>query len=73
MPRTSAPDRAWLSAEVSADLAERFKSRAAAADRTPTQHLRHLIREEVSSNGETPAAAPGLREDASGWARDERP
>jgi len=62
MPKLSAPDRAWLSAEVEADLAERFRACATAADRTPTQELRRLVREFVSSTSEAPAATPGLRE-----------
>jgi hypothetical protein len=72
MPKTSAPDRAWLSAEVPVDLAEQFRKRAADADRSATQHLRHLIRGEVSCSSEAPAATPGLREDASRRARGER-
>lgn len=69
MPRLSAPDRAWLQAEVPADLAEQFRERAAAADRSAAQHLRHLVREHVSSNSEAPAATPELREDATGRGR----
>ena len=57
MPRLSSPTKAWLSAEVPAELAEEFRSAAAQADRTPTQHLRHLVREHlVEVNKGTPAA-----------------
>ena len=68
MPRISSHHRAWLSAEVPLDLAEAFRARARAAERTPTAHLRYLIRSEVS---EAPAVTPRLRKDATGQGRHE--
>lgn len=61
MPTTAPPGRAWLQADVERDVAEGFKVAAANADRSATQHLRHLIRQEAR-NGEAPATTPGPRE-----------
>lgn len=47
MPRQT-PGRAWLSCDVDADLAERFRESAAAADRSTTAHLRHIIKAAAS-------------------------
>jgi len=68
MPRVK-PSSRWLSAEVPTELAEAFRARARALERSPTAHLRHLIRSEMS---EAPAATPRLRENATGQGRHER-
>ena len=69
MPRLK-PGHRWLSVEVPTELADAFRSRAHAAERTPTAHLRHLIRSEVS---EAPAVkTPRLRKNATGTGRHER-
>lgn len=44
MPRLTAPDSAWLSAQVPKETARRFREAAQAADRSAAQQLRHLIR-----------------------------
>lgn len=64
MPRLSAPDRSWLSAELPDDLAQQFRIRAQAAERSVSAHLRYLIREHLAATAEAPAATPGLRETA---------
>ena len=48
MPRLSSPDKAWLSAEVPRELADRFREAASAADRSAAQELRHLVRGRVA-------------------------
>lgn len=50
MPRLSSPDRAWLSAEVSKELADQFKAAAAAEDRTSAQALRYMVRRKVRAH-----------------------
>ena len=50
MPRLNSPDRAWLSAEVSKELAEQFKAAAAAEDRTSAQALRNMVRLKVRAH-----------------------
>lgn len=62
MPRHT-PGRRWLSAAVPPEIADAFRARAAAAERTPPAHLRWLITLEVSG---APAITPRLREDVAG-------
>lgn len=61
-------DRTYLGCEVPRELAEGFKAKARAEDRSGKAQLRRLIRDFVL-NGETPAITPGLRKTAQGSAR----
>lgn len=50
MPRLSSPDRAWLSVEVSKEIAEQFRAAAAAEDRTAAQALRYMVRRKARAH-----------------------
>jgi len=65
-----ARERTWLAADVPTEIAQEFYELARAQHRSGAAHLRHLIREYVSSTSETPASRPGLREDTAGQGRD---
>lgn len=70
MPRKTSSEKSWLSAEVPKFLAEQFKKAAESEDRSPTQHLRHLIRRETALNeNERRGEHPTLAENRSGGDR----
>jgi hypothetical protein len=58
-------DRAWLAAEVTVELADKFREQARAEDRSAAAHLRYLIRNHLS-NDEGTGNHPGPRVTTSG-------
>lgn len=69
MQTVGARERTWLAADVPAEVASRFYELARVHDRSGAMHLRHLIREYVSTTNEAPAGKPALREDTAGRGR----
>jgi hypothetical protein len=59
-----ARERTWLAADVPTEIAQEFYELARAQHRSGAAHLRHLIREYVSSTSESPAGQPSSRDNS---------